>query len=172
MKLPGKFAVGEIGCRWASLGQDIVHNCEQKNERETFVSGFNVAEIQGLYCVLGCVSLIREDNLFFPFRVKCDVEMKWSDSLSDYEVPIHFMPWYYRILYYRFQFFLLKKIYLFLVTLGFSCGTWDLSLWQASSICHTWAQLHCGMQDLSSWIRDRTHVPCTARQILSHWASR
>ena len=45
MKLPGKFAVGEIGCRWASLGQDIVHNCEQKNERDTFVSGFNVAEI-------------------------------------------------------------------------------------------------------------------------------
>ena len=37
--------MGEIGCRWASLGQDVVHNCEQKNERETFVSGFNVAEI-------------------------------------------------------------------------------------------------------------------------------
>ena len=41
----GNFAVGEIGCRWASLGQDIVHSCEQKNERETSVSGFNVAEI-------------------------------------------------------------------------------------------------------------------------------
>ena len=55
-----------------------------------------------MYCVLGCVSLIREDNLLFPFRVKYDVEMKWSDSLGDYEVYIHFMPWYYRILYYRF----------------------------------------------------------------------
>ena len=41
----GNFAVREIGCRWASLGQDIVHSCEQKNERETSVSGFNVAEI-------------------------------------------------------------------------------------------------------------------------------
>ena len=29
-----------------------------------------------MYCVLGCVGLIREDNLFFPFRVKYDVEMK------------------------------------------------------------------------------------------------
>ena len=30
----------------------------------------------------------------------------------------------------------------------------------------------CGMWDLSSPIRDQTHVPCIGRQILNHWTTR
>ena len=30
----------------------------------------------------------------------------------------------------------------------------------------------CGLWDLSSLTRDRTHVPCVERQILSHWTTR
>ena len=39
------------------------------------------------------------------------------------------------------------------------------------SICAQ-AQLPCGMKDLSSLARERTHVLFTARQILNHWTDR
>ena len=38
--------------------------------------------------------------------------------------------------------------------------------------CGTWAQLLCSTWDLSSLTRDRTQVPCTSRQTLSHWTTR
>ena len=40
------------------------------------------------------------------------------------------------------------------------------------SSCGTWAQLLCSMRDLSSPARDRTHVPCIARQIPNHWTTK
>ena len=40
------------------------------------------------------------------------------------------------------------------------------------SSCGTQTQLPQGMWDLSSLARDRTCVPCTARQILSHWTTK
>ena len=39
------------------------------------------------------------------------------------------------------------------------------------SSCGTWAQLsHWHVE--SSWMRDRTYVPCTVRQVLNHWTTR
>ena len=38
--------------------------------------------------------------------------------------------------------------------------------------CQTWAQLLCGIWDLSSPTRDETHVPCFAKWILNHWTIR
>ena len=34
-----------------------------------------------------------------------------------------------------------------------------------------WASLLQGVWDLSSQIKDRTHVPCIAREILNHWTN-
>lgn len=65
---------------------------EQKNERETFVSGFNVAEIREHIVYWDVLALLGKTPFFSVQGEKCDVEMKWSDSLSDYEVHIHFMP--------------------------------------------------------------------------------
>ena len=36
----------------------------------------------------------------------------------------------------------------------------------------TWAYLPCGIWDLSSPTRDRTHVPCIGTWILDHWTIR
>ena len=43
---------------------------------------------------------------------------------------------------------------------------------QGLSSYSTQAELLCGMWDLSSLTRDRTHVLCIARQILNHWTDR
>ena len=40
------------------------------------------------------------------------------------------------------------------------------------SSCDAWAQLPHGMWDFSSLTRDRTHIPCTGRQIVNHWTLR
>ena len=40
------------------------------------------------------------------------------------------------------------------------------------SICATWAHLPRGIWILSYLTRDRTQVPCLARQILNHWTTR
>ena len=48
------------------------------------------------------------------------------------------------------------------------CSIWDPSLQISDSSCHMWAWallLH-SMWDYSSWNRDWTHIPCTARQTL------
>ena len=42
----------------------------------------------------------------------------------------------------------------------------------APGLQSTWAYLPCGMWDLSSLTRDRTHVPCIGRRILNHWTTR
>ena len=63
---------------------------------------------------------------------------------------------------------------------GSSCVMGDLSLWHTDSLfavqglssCSTQAELLCGMWDLSSLTRHRTHVLCIARQILNHWTVR
>ena len=80
-----------------------------------------------------------------------------------------------------------------MATLGLSCGTWDLSLWQAGSFvvvhrfsslwhtgsrahgfssCGVWAQLPHGTWDRSSLTRDRTCIPWIGRRILNHWTTR
>ena len=56
-----------------------------------------------------------------------------------------------------------KKIFVYLATLGLSCGTWDLC-------CVMWKS--CGMWGLSSPTRDQTHIPCISSQILNHWTTR
>ena len=81
----------------------------------------------------------------------------------------------------------LKTIHLLCAVLGLSCGTWDLPrvmgdlslrhmdsllVVQGLSSCSTQAELLCGMWDLSSLTRDRSHVLCIARQILNHWPIR
>ena len=46
--------------------------------------------------------------------------------------------------------------------------------------CYSWGhkelgkteRLNWGMWDLSSLMRDQTHVPCNGREILNHWATR
>ena len=43
---------------------------------------------------------------------------------------------------------------------------------QGLSSYSTQAELLCGMWDLSSLTRGRTHVLCIARQILNHWTDR
>ena len=40
------------------------------------------------------------------------------------------------------------------------------------SIDAVWAQLLCGMWDLSFPPRDQIHVPCIVKQIINHWATR
>ena len=40
------------------------------------------------------------------------------------------------------------------------------------SRCDAWARLPHAMWDFSSLTRDRTHIPCTERQIVNHWALR
>ena len=59
--------------------------------------------------------------------------------------------------------------------------TWaSLLLWRLGSVvvklglssCGSWAYLPRGMQDLSSLIRDQTHVLCTGRWILYDWTTR
>ena len=52
------------------------------------------------------------------------------------------------------------------------CGTRALVEALELSSCGVQAQLPCGMWDLSSLTRDRTHVPCIARRILYHWTTR
>ena len=60
------------------------------------------------------------------------------------------------------------------------CVMGDLSLWHVDSLfavqglssCSTQAELLCGISDLSSLTRDRTHVLCIVRQILNHWTVR
>ena len=57
--------------------------------------------------------------------------------------------------------------------------TWDLSLLRLDSPvmtcmlsrCSAQTQLLHGMQDLSSLTGDQTHIPCTARKILTHWTT-
>jgi len=63
---------------------------------------------------------------------------------------------------------------------GLCCAMWDLLSWCTASLvvayrlssCGAWAYLPCGMWELSSPTRDWTHIPCIARQILNHWATR
>ena len=40
------------------------------------------------------------------------------------------------------------------------------------SSCDSWAQLPCSKWNLSSQTRDRTCIPCIARQILNHWTTK
>ena len=91
-------------------------------------------------------------------------------------------------------------IYLFLAALGHHCCEWTFSscsewsllfIWCALGSCLwwllllqstssrlvgfstcCWAQLPWGMWNLSSWSRDRTHVPCIGRWIPNHWTTR
>lgn len=51
-------------------------------------------------------------------------------------------------------------------------GPFSLVVAYGLSTCSTGAWLSHGMWDLSSFIRDQTHVPCTARQIINHWTMR
>ena len=57
---------------------------------------------------------------------------------------------------------------------GFSLR-WLLFLWLASSGAHSQWMWCAGLVDLrhvgSSQSKDRTHVPCTGRQILNHWTT-
>ena len=58
-------------------------------------------------------------------------------------------------------------IFIYLAALGLSCGMQDLLLWHLGSVVelsHMW--------DLSSLIKDETHIPCIGRQILNHWITR
>ena len=52
------------------------------------------------------------------------------------------------------------------------CSTWALVEARKFSSCGTQAQLPQGMWDLTSLTRDRTRIPCIARQILYHWTTR
>ena len=85
-------------------------------------------------------------------------------------------------------------IYLFIWLSGLSCSRLDLGcimrdlslqhsdslVWHVGSVitagrlssCGTWIQLPHGMWDLSSPTRNRTCIPCVARQILNHQITR
>lgn len=64
------------------------------------------------------------------------------------------------------------------------CVMWDLSLWRPDSlvaahglqiqlrICSTWAELPCGMWNLSFPTKDGTSVFCVAWWILNYWITR
>ena len=66
---------------------------------------------------------------------------------------------------------------IFIVSCEIFCyGTQTVWLWHTgprdAGSCGTQAELLSGMWDLGSLIRDRTHVPCIARQIPNHWTTR
>ena len=50
------------------------------------------------------------------------------------------------------------------------CGTGSLE--REGSVVTAHGLLLLAVWNLSSLIRDRTHVPCMARQILNHWTTR
>ena len=64
--------------------------------------------------------------------------------------------------------------------LSLNCVMWDPYLWHMVSLavalrlssCWANASLLCSSWDLNSLTRDGTLVPCIARQIHSHWATR
>lgn len=63
-------------------------------------------------------------------------------------------------------------ILIYLTVLGLSRGMQHLCsiMWDLGSVIIALG-LPCRMQDLSCLIRDRTSLPCIARQILSHWTA-
>lgn len=93
---------------------------------------------------------------------------------------IQFMPaWIYSYIYLSLcwcSFFLKYFTDLFWLhwVLVAACGIFT-AVWGLLSSCGMWApermssvvEVHCGMWDLSSLIRDQTRVPCIARQILT-----
>ena len=71
-----------------------------------------------------------------------------------------------------FNFFFFWLCWIFVAAHG------PLQLWHMDSSRHrlssfdTWAQLSCGLWDLSSQTRDQTGVPCIGQWILNHWTTR
>lgn len=65
-------------------------------------------------------------------------------------------------------------IYIYLSMSDRSCSMWDPSLQISDSSCHmwAWAMLLHSMWDYSSWNRDWTLIPCTARQTLNPGVTR
>jgi len=85
---------------------------------------------------------------------------------------------------------------MYLAVFAVSCSTWVLcvqapvSVWHVGSrvhrlpsvvcasrvcvlsSCSAWASLSHSMWDLSSPVRDQTHIPCIGRQILNHWTTK
>ena len=59
---------------------------------------------------------------------------------------------------------------LFWAPLRLSCSTWDLPM-GAQQLWHAGLVAGC-MLDPSTWTRDRTHVLCVGRSILSLWVTR
>ena len=59
-------------------------------------------------------------------------------------------------------------LFIYLAALSLSWVTQDLLLQRAGSPV---VALPCGTWDLSSLIRNPTHVPCIARQMLNHWTT-
>ena len=59
-----------------------------------------------------------------------------------------------------------------LAALGLVCGTWIFTVAHGVSSRGTHPSLLPGIWCLSSPIRDWTYVPCIARHILNHWATR
>ena len=47
----------------------------------------------------------------------------------------------------------------------------DIEVEHELSSCCTWAQLLCSMWNANFPTRNRTHIPCIARQPLSHWTT-
>ena len=112
----------------------------------------------------------------FGWRIFSHFESTWSPPRTSYRIwalvssskkEICKIQWFHQISFPSLLFFL-KYLFIYLAALSLSWVTWALLLHRAGSPV---VVLPCGTWDLSSLIRNQTHVPCIARQMLNHWTT-